>query len=105
MVVAVLWTRREWLARMALAPLAAALPVAGCGDAWPSCNDPDSLTTPQRQIRESFEYADRSPHGEAKRCAGCRFFETRGEGSCGHCPILNGPVSPAGHCNSWSAPA
>jgi hypothetical protein len=99
-------TRREWLWAAALAPLAAVLPVAaGCGGSGPSCNDADTLTTSQQRIRESFAYADRSPHGQAKHCAGCRFFEARGETSCGHCPILNSPVSPAGHCNSWSARA
>ncbi len=93
--------RREFLRRAALALLGTALP-AGCGDAGPVCGDPELLSTPERELRRAQGYREVSPHGAARSCAGCQFFEP-GDGACGRCRILGGPVSRAGHCSAWAA--
>lgn len=99
--------RRDFLrsgARLAVAACAlASLPACGASD---PCVDPDALTTGQRSLRDSFHYTSRSPHGDAKRCAGCRFFRARAADAegCGDCEILQGPVNGRGFCDSWSRP-
>ncbi|MFO0689104.1 MAG: high-potential iron-sulfur protein [Myxococcota bacterium] len=99
-------TRREVVVK------GAGLVLAGVAFAgWPGCRepdacvDPDALTTGQASLRASFHYAARSPHGEAKQCAGCQFFAAQAGDAqgCGTCQILQGPVSGQGHCDSWSA--
>lgn len=90
------------LAALARLPLLAPLPVlASCTGGGSVCADPEVLSTSERQLRASLHYTERSPHGDAKRCAGCQFFSA-GSGDCGQCQILNGPVNPGGHCDSWS---
>ncbi len=99
--------RRQFLEtgmRMAVAASAlASLPACGVAD---PCVDPDTLTTGQLRLRESFHDAARSPHGEAQRCAGCAFFRPRAGDphGCGECEILQGPVNGRGFCDSWSRP-
>jgi hypothetical protein len=97
-------TRRQLLRRAALLPLVGAVAriSAGCSEGGLVCNDPELLSTPEQKLREHLAYVERSPHGEAKRCAGCHFFEAAGPGDCGGCQILNGPVNPEGHCSSWA---
>jgi hypothetical protein len=86
------------------------LPIAttGCSPSGPVCYDPELLSTPEIALRTSQGFMDVSPHNgkdgaEVKRCIGCQFFRAEGEEDCGHCQILNGPVSANGHCNAWSA--
>jgi hypothetical protein len=74
----------------------------GCGNEKPRCIDPDLLSTPERAIRTAQAYADPSPHGAAKQCAGCQFFRESRQTQCGNCQILSGPVSRTGHCQAWS---
>ncbi len=98
--------RREFVGQAARLLLGAALPLAfGCRSGGLSCNDEDALSTPERALRASQGYAEASPYGEDKSCAGCQFFQAAAAGECGHCQIMNGPVNPAGHCNSWAARA
>ena len=52
-------------------------------------------------MRAELHYVEASPD-PGKQCAGCAFFSNL-QGSCGTCQILNGPVNPNGHCDSWSA--
>jgi hypothetical protein len=101
------FTRREVLitgAGLALCSGAALVGLTGCGESDP-CVDADALTTGQASLRASFHYAARSPHGEAKQCAGCQFFSAQAgdANGCGTCQILQGPVNGRGHCDSWSA--
>ena len=97
------WSRRLLLERFVALPLAAAVQAgSGCRESAARCSDPDAMTASQQRMRDSLAYTDESPHGELKRCTGCRFFAPRANGPCGHCVILGGPVAPGGHCNSWS---
>jgi len=73
-----------------------------CSKADQSCVDPDLLSTPERGLRKSQGYVDRSPHGDAKSCRGCQFFTAETLADCGSCQILGGPVHASGHCSAWS---
>lgn len=101
--------RRAFVALgLGFAPLVlTALPGAlvGCGREGPRCYDPELLSTPERALRATRGYADRSPRGDAESCRGCQFFrvEADGAGECGRCEILGGPVSAAGRCDAWTA--
>ncbi len=102
-------TRRELLRRgrsgiLGLAGGLVVLPIA-CSKDERICVDPDFLSTPERALRTSQGYADRSPHGHEKSCSGCQFFTQEGEVGCGRCQILGGPVSSGGHCNAWARAA
>lgn len=76
----------------------------GCGAGSDPCATADSLSTSERSLRASFHYSPLSPHGEARRCQGCAFFRAApgAEAGCGECEILQGLVSAAGHCDSYS---
>lgn len=75
----------------------------GCKKEELHCDDTGSLSEEDAKLRSSLEYRDRSPHGEAKRCATCAFYVARGEHECGRCTLIKGPIHPLGYCNSWSA--
>ena len=97
------WTRRAFLSRLLMRPGVVWLPLGvGGGDVALRGSDPAALTTSERRMRESLAYTAVSPHGAAKQCGGCRFFESRGEAACGACAILGSAVDVRGHCNSWS---
>ena len=96
-------TRRAFVAQLVMWPGIAVLSAGlGCGGAALRCSEPSALTTSQRRMRETLEYAEVSPHGAAKECGGCSFFGSRAEAACGACEILGGPVSVTGYCHSWS---
>lgn len=66
-----------------------------------SCVDPDELSDSLRDMRESLDYTDTAR--EASQCRGCSFFKPlKPDDSCGHCEVLQGPVSATGHCVSWT---
>lgn len=65
------------------------------------CVDMEHLDSGAKSIRESLNYTNKSPDA-AKTCAGCGFFEAKGDG-CGNCMIFTGPAAATGHCDSWSA--
>jgi hypothetical protein len=52
-------------------------------------------------MRKTREYVDLSEIAD-QNCANCRFFSADANTACGHCEILDGPVSGAGHCSSWA---
>ncbi len=52
-------------------------------------------------MRSELHYVEASTDA-GKSCSVCAFFSNL-QGACGSCQILNGPVSPNGHCDSWSA--
>lgn len=85
---------------LAVGPIVGTL--LGCGNEKPRCIDPDLLSTPERAIRTAQAYADPSPLGAEKQCAGCQFFRVSSQTQCGNCQILSGPVSRTGHCQAWS---
>ncbi|MBB6094010.1 putative paraquat-inducible protein A [Povalibacter uvarum] len=80
------------------------LPVATlvAGKAFGACVDPDELSDSLRDMRESLDYADTASNAN-QACNGCSFFKpTKAGDSCGYCEVLQGPVSSAGHCVSWT---
>jgi len=77
------------------------MPVFAAAGKDTGCVDPEQLSDGEISLRESVKYTDAS--ATAKSCAGCAFFQASSEApKCGHCQILNGPVSASGHCTSWS---
>lgn len=67
-----------------------------------SCVDPDELSDSLRDMRESLDYTDTAGRTN-QACNGCSFFKPLKAGdSCGHCEVLQGPVSATGHCVSWT---
>jgi hypothetical protein len=68
-----------------------------------SCPEPEHLSAAERNLRESLHYTQLST-SPTETCGACMFFEAESDqGSCGSCQILNGSVSRAGHCQSWTA--
>jgi hypothetical protein len=104
-------TRRDVLRRglaMGTVALGAGWFGAACGDdsADPefSCQDTSGLSEYEKKKRANLNYTDRSPHPD-KTCANCRFFVSTGqEGPCGGCTLVDGPIHPAGYCDSWAPP-
>ena len=94
-------TRRQLLQRGALLPVVALPVLQGCGEASGLCADPDMLSRGEAQMRKTRDYAEISPF-EQQNCASCQFFRSYEDGACGHCEILDGPVSEGGHCSSWA---
>ena len=66
------------------------------------CKDTSGLEAAARQLRTALEYQDRSPHGEVKGCANCQFYRAASKNECGACTLVQGPINPAGYCNSWA---
>lgn len=68
-----------------------------------SCTDTRELSQPDLLRRQSLEYTDVSPEGDAKSCATCKFYEPGSADQCGGCQLVAGPISPRGHCKMWAA--
>jgi len=67
-----------------------------------SCTDTSGLTEQELATRENLGYVDESPDPE-KLCSNCQFYQPAGEGECGGCTLIKGPIHPDGYCNSWVA--
>jgi hypothetical protein len=84
---------------------AALLALGACGEGEKkstACADPNALSVSENQMRKSLNYTEKSADG-AKTCAACAFFAAGDTPTaCGKCEILQGPVNPAGHCDSWA---
>jgi len=95
------------LSRRALVRFCALLPVAGlpflpgCSRTSSSCVDPALLSRGEEQMRKTRAYVDTSTVAN-QDCANCQFFSADADGACGHCEILDGPVSRGGHCTAWA---
>jgi hypothetical protein len=88
-------TRRSLLtASVSLAAGVSLFPIAAISEE--ECGKDD-----QSGLRSSLNYVEKYSD-PAKTCEGCTFF-TAAKGTCGNCQILNGAVSPKGHCDSWAA--
>jgi len=95
-------TRRELVRRCALLPLVALPVLPGCNRAPSTCVDPALLSRGEEQMRTTRAYVDTSTLA-GRQCDNCQFFRADTEGECGHCEIMNGPVSRGGYCTSWAA--
>ena len=76
----------------------------GGGGGELSCNDTSGLEQAQITAREAQNYVDRSTNAE-QNCGNCRFYTAAGEGECGGCQVVQGPIHPEGYCNLWAAQA
>jgi len=94
-------TRRDLVRRCTLLPLLALPVLPACDRAASTCVDPALLSRGEEQMRKTREYVDVSDV-VGQNCANCRFFSADADSACGHCEILDGPVSGAGHCSSWA---
>jgi hypothetical protein len=97
-------TRRVFLAHgLAASGIAFLAPtLLACGGEELSCSDLTGLDDTQKTTRQTLQYVEASPHGEAKMCANCRFY-TAAQRGCGSCQLVAGPINPKGYCNSWAA--
>lgn len=89
--------RRRFLALSLQLPVSIVLAPA----AFAACVDSDELSDTILEMRESLEYTDAAKNA-AEVCRGCSFFKADSAGGCGHCEVLRGAVSAAGHCVSWT---
>ncbi len=100
--------RRQFLERAAIlgASLSAGALLIGCnsGGGALSCTDTAGLDAAQVSLRTNNGYVERSTVA-SKNCANCSLFTAGGEGSCGSCSVVPGPINPAGYCNIWVAAA
>ena len=68
-----------------------------------SCEGADALDASSLRMRDALNYVDASPQ-ESRYCSNCRFYTQPQDGSpCGGCQLFQGPVSPGGWCQSWTA--
>ena len=88
---------------LALALVAPAVLLASAATADPVCVDLDALPASQKSLRKSvgFQLASDDPK---QVCRACNFY-TAGEGDCGRCTLLSGPVPAGGRCDSWAKKA
>ena len=92
-------TRRE--AALALLALSAA-PFLACRRGL-ECTDTSQLSAADLQLRvDTLRYTDESPDPK-QHCAGCQQFKPRGDGACGACVVVRGPINPQGRCKRYAA--
>lgn len=100
--------RRQFLERAALigAGIGLGALAVGCnsGGGAPSCNDTSGMAPADITTRTANGYVDRSTIA-AKNCANCSLFTAGGEGQCGSCTVVRGPIAAEGYCNLWVAAA
>lgn len=73
----------------------------GCGSKELTCSDVTDLSGEDLKSRSNNEYVDKGPD-PAKHCAGCKLFKPAGEGQCGGCTQVKGPINPNGSCKAWA---
>ena len=64
------------------------------------CTDTSGLTAEEAAVRTTLAYVDKSPD-PSKPCSGCALYKPAGEGQCGGCQVMKGPIHPEGTCKSW----
>lgn len=66
-----------------------------------ACTDPNE-SAEVASLRASLHYTDAAADS-ARSCHVCAFFAAaEKDTACGRCLVFEGPVSPTGHCDSWS---
>lgn len=65
-----------------------------------SCNDLSALTETEVTTRDSLQYAEVSTT-DGQNCTNCEQYEAAGEGECGTCLVVPGPINPEGWCSVW----
>jgi hypothetical protein len=96
--------RRRFLSLAALGLAAGGLSaVAGAQTGGLACPDPATLPFTQKTRRRGLGYTEPSTD-PARNCALCAFY-TAGQGGCGTCQLLSGPVNGGAVCLSFAARA
>jgi High potential iron-sulfur protein len=65
-----------------------------------ACTDTAGLAPADAQTRTTLQYADKSTQ-VGKSCSNCQQFEPAGEGQCGKCKVVKGPINPGGYCTAF----
>lgn len=91
--------RREALVGIA-AVLIAPASLLACGKKQLACTDTSGLSADETAMRTTLSYVDQTPD-PSKACSGCQLYKPAGEGQCGGCGVIKGPVNPDGTCKSW----
>ena len=95
------YSRRALLGRGTI--IAGSALLASCGKSSVSaCFDEQYLSAGEAQMRQTLAYVDTFSLPESN-CSQCQFYRAGEAEGCGECELLAGPVSAAGHCNSWAA--
>ncbi|MBL8603402.1 MAG: hypothetical protein JNK72_15865 [Myxococcales bacterium] len=74
---------------------------AGCKKAL-ACTDTAGLSAAELSARQALQYNDHAAD-PSRACNRCRFFQSAGPDSCGHCTLVKGPINPNGGCNGFNA--
>lgn len=65
------------------------------------CIDLSGLSQGDIQTRTQFGYKGQTPD-EDKFCSNCLHWQPpTGDGSCGTCDLVKGPINPNGYCTQW----
>jgi hypothetical protein len=97
-------SRRAALTRLAVLPIAAALPVLvpACSRG-PKCEDTSGLSADDVKIRTQVAgYVDQSPD-VTKYCSACAHYVPAAKDACGTCKVVKGPINPNGTCKLFVA--
>ncbi len=96
--------RRQFLERAVVlgVGMSAGALLMGCKGGSLSCDDTTGLSMADRQTRTSMAYVEATAD-PAKNCANCSLYTAAGEGECGSCSVVKGPINPNGYCNVWAA--
>lgn len=95
--------KRRTLVKLAVLQASWAVPVlAACGPKALECTDTKGLSADEQAGRKGVTYMDKSTD-PAKLCKNCLQFEPKGEGQCGGCKVVKGPINPDGTCTAFAA--
>lgn len=65
------------------------------------CPGQESLSEEDKMVRKSLKYVDQTPQAD-KTCDNCKLYTNpRGDGPCGGCQVVPGPIHPKGYCSAW----
>jgi len=102
-------SRRALLGRALVIAVGAPLLPAGlaaCNEPEPpQCTDTKGLAEPEKALRATFAYVDRSPD-PAKECKRCQQWKPAPRPDlCGGCKVIKGPFHPRGTCKLFAPTA
>jgi hypothetical protein len=65
------------------------------------CSDVSNLSDSDLATRKQFNYMGRTPNKD-KFCSNCLHWRgLTGNGPCGTCELVKGPINPNGYCDQW----
>jgi hypothetical protein len=89
--------------RFALGGAAVALGCKRTAGLPTSCEDVTGLSDEERAARSALAYADGATKPD-KACRSCQqWVAPHGDGACGGCKLLKGPIHPEGTCKAFAA--